>query len=279
MEDRILNKASRGKETNFLASVSDLMSGLVFIFLLTLVFTILSYREAKVTLEEKTQKTQMLEARLERFKERLTGNNEVRNAILNRIKAQLKAEYEIEVTIDHKSGTLRLQEDAVKFESGRAEPDSKKNIRDLGRVLEEQLMCYEPSNFGMKNCSVVNPSGNTLDAVFIEGHTDNTPFGNAGRKESAALNRGLSASRSNIVYDVMVENNPKLKELKNPKGERLFSISGYGQDRPLPGHAHDTPTSDSANRRIEMRLILTAPDFNESERDMLDSLKRNSSDM
>lgn len=308
MAGKILNRRSAGKDANFLASVSDLMSGLIFIFILTLAVAFINAREAKENADKKAEelvaqkqeiqkkeeqleqqsrelaRTEMLlreqkklldkayktaeetRALLEGYKAKLTENNEVRGAFLKGLASELLKDYNIAVVVDPTSGIVRLPEEAVTFRLGSAQLDevNAAKIRNLGAVLERTLPCFEAGHDESAVCKKINPYGHTLDAVFIEGHTDNMPFKDD-TSLNGARNRQLSANRSNSVYEIMVNGSQKLKSLKNPKGERLFSISGYGEERPLPGHQHENPTDDRANRRIELRFILTAPDFNEAE--------------
>ena len=113
-----------------------------------------------------------------------------------------------------------------------------------------------------------NPYGNTIDAVFIEGHTDNQGY----RGDPKGLkNLTLSTSRSNAVYQVLVMRDDDLRAMKNEKGEEIFSISGYGSARPVAGHEHATPTNDAANRRIELRVILSEPKLYEEEKRLLEA--------
>jgi flagellar motor protein MotB len=214
------------------------------------------------------------------YQEKLSGINKARNALLLNIAQKLQNEYNIAVAVDATGGILRLPEESVTFESGSELLNDKNRdkVKKFGKVLEQELPCFGVGNETNADCREINPQGYTLDAVFIEGHTDNMPFKNE-PGNSGAGNRKLSTSRSNTVYDIMVNGSPILKSMVNPKEERLFSISGYGEERPLPGHAHKSQTDDAANRRIEMRFILTSPDLNESERAMLDSLKRGASDL
>jgi myosin heavy subunit len=233
---------------------------------------------AKISLaREEAAKTGRL---LSDYQEKLTGINKARNALLLNIAQKLQNEYNIAVAVDATGGILRLPEESVTFESGSELLNDKNRdkVKKFGSVLEQELPCFGVGNETNADCREINPQGYTLDAVFIEGHTDNMPFKNE-PGNSGAGNRKLSTSRSNTVYDIMVNGSPILKSMVNPKEERLFSISGYGEERPLPGHAHKSQTDDAANRRIEMRFILTSPDLNESERAMLDSLKRGASDL
>jgi flagellar motor protein MotB len=232
---------------------------------------------AKQTLKVQQQERELEETGrlLAGYKGKLTENNEVRGAFLSSIASELRSNYNIAVVVDPVSGIVRLPEEAVTFRLGSAQLDeaNAEKIRKLGAVLERTLPCFEMGRPDKPVCKKINPYGHTLDAVFIEGHTDNMPFKDD-LSMSGAKNRQLSTNRSNSVYDIMVNGNPVLKNLTNPKGERLFSISGYGQERPLPGHNHETPTDDRANRRIELRFILTAPDFDESQMRTIESVTK-----
>lgn len=274
---------SKPQQTNYLASVSDLMSALLFVFILTLAVAIVQARlvshqatQAASNLAKAEAEARSAAARLESVQERLTavesrlaGNQEATERLLKRLQAAL-AERGIPVAIDASTAVLRIPESAVTFEVGksRLDDDNAGKVRTIGEVLARELVCYQiirPADL-QENCRESNRFGHTLDAVFIEGHTDNQAYrGDAtGRR-----NRALSTARSNEVYDLMVIGNEKLASLANAQGESLFSLSGYGAERPLPGHSHAEPTDDSANRRIELRFILTPPSITHDEKALI----------
>ncbi len=253
MSFRIRSKrnAEQG-ETNYLASVSDLMAALLLIFIILVAVAVLQARVAGEDALNRAEQLQEVRQRLTTVEERLAGNARARQGMLETIQARLSKEAGLSVRIDPTRGVLRIPEEVVTFGTGSAELDdkNKENLHRIGRVLFEQIACFEDKTFkripGV--CRKVNPNGNALDAVFIEGHTDNQAFlGDA----TDARNRMLSTARSNAVHDILILKNERLSQLTNPNGESLFSLSGYGSARPVPGHNHKKPTADSANRRIE----------------------------
>lgn len=272
----------KGQSTiNYLASVSDLMSGLLFVFILTLAVAIIQARTAtgKAELEaqnarQAAEHARMVEKDLKNVKDRLQvvenrleGNARALRRLLQNLQANLEAQG-IRVDVDEVRGVLRIPETAVTFNVGQSTLDmnNRNKLKLIGKALQEELRCFQPNAINSDVCKVRNPTRNTLDAVLIEGHTDNQTYrGDA----TGYRNRLLSTARSNAVYDAMIVGNRRLENLKNDKGERLFSLSGYGASRPLPGHEYTVPTNDPANRRIEFRFIMTAPAFTNEESQML----------
>lgn len=290
---------------NYLASVSDLMSALLFVFILTLAVAIIQARTAagRAELEAeraRTAQSEALEAREEALKarkealtaraeaieaaekarrtrddlqavqtrlaaveSRLEGNARTLRILLNELRDKLTLNG-IPVDIDATRGVLRIPESAVTFAVGSSVLDegNRRKVLAIGKALAGELRCFQVDRLKDPDCKSRNPYGHTLDAVLIEGHTDNQAYrGDAtGRR-----NRLLSTARSSAVFDVMVSGNAQLENLTNAEGERLFSLSGYGAARPLPGHEYAAPTNDPANRRIEFRFIMTPPAINDEE--------------
>lgn len=294
----VRKRRDRSDRVNYLASVSDLMSGLLFVFILTLAVAIIQARSAAGKAEEEARNAQQaaeeariatlraneeaerargalekaketeanlreVQGRLTIVEERLEGNSRALKALLQQVRKSL-AEKGIAVDVDTVRGVLRVPESAVTFGVGLNSLDESniEKVKLIGSVLEKELPCYQPESMKIPRCMKMNPNGNTLDAVFIEGHTDNQAYRG---DETGRRNRLLSTARSNAVFDAMVVGNPGLEGLKNIKNERLFSLSGYGASRPLPGHEHSVPTNDPANRRIEFRFIMTPPAISEEE--------------
>lgn len=307
MQSSIRSRRRESGAPNYLASVSDLMSSLLFIFIITLVSAMMQAKSAQREAEAQTAvaklaqqeadasrreaeaakklavaarkeaETQRIELknvkdRLASVEERLTGNDTARRGLLESIQDRLLADHGIRVTIDAARGVLRIPETAVTFAVGSANLDAKnaQRVQIIGQVLAEELTCFTSSSLkeNGKACGKRNPNGNTLDAVFLEGHTDNQTFrGDA----SGSRNLTLSTARSSSVYQSLLTGNKTLAALRNDKDEVLFSLSGYGSERPVPGHFHAAPTDDTANRRIELRFILTEPRMTESERSLAKS--------
>lgn len=244
----------------YLISVSDLMSGLLMVFIITLMAFVFNFQQAEQKAEAKREK-------LESVVTKLTNTQEVRARMLREIKEQLAARG-IQVKVDEKHGVLHLRENAIRFASGRARlaPVEREKVRTIGRVLASILPCYSANPailVDMASCS--GSIVGKLESVFIEGHTDSEPVGARSPFES---NWQLSAERAIEAYKIMREAVPRLMALENTNHQPLFSVTGYGAERPV--RLHDMPTADPLNRRIDLRFIMTTPraDTPEVQRDL-----------
>lgn len=262
-------KVRSGERVNYLASVSDLMSGLLFVFILALTVAIIQTKHSAQEAKEAAMQMESIQTRLKNVEARLVGTREATGNLLDRLEKELVKE-NVMVEIDPARSVLRIPENAVSFEVGRSDlnEENAERIRMIGRVLADKLLCYQKNvpETMRERCAKENPFGHTLDAIFIEGHTDNLAYRG---DETGRRNRYLSTARSNAVYGIMVVENDALENLTNPNGESLFSLSGYGSERPIVGHRHEVPTDDPANRRIEFRFIMTAPAFSEEEEELI----------
>lgn len=244
----------------YLVSVSDIMAGLLFIFIITLVAFVIHFQDAEqkaVQIEqERKQKVRQLEVKSKKqdvLLNRLTNNRAVRKKLLTDIDRELR-ERGVKVKVDQERGVLRLTEKAVRFQRGKSDlgDEAKRNLDVIAEVLDRLLPCYAVAAQKIEDCDV-NTIGK-LEAVFIEGHTDNTKF-----PGTAFTNWDLSAKRAIVTYQYILNRQPSLGQLVNRRNEVLFSVAGYADQRPVPGHAHVVPTDDENNRRIDMRFIMTPP--------------------
>lgn len=206
----------------FTTSVSDLMAGLLSIFILALCYFMLNFQ----TLTNK-----------------YTGNTELRNQLLKDVGKDLQAQG-LQVRIDTKQGVLRIPE-SVLFESGEA------SIKEQGQAAVSKL-----SQSLLK--TMTRPEyREALETVFIEGHTDNVPIHN----EFFQSNRELSTQRAINTWNLMRNDVPEFNWLVNPRGEPIFSCSGYAETRPVRENGLD-PNSEAgraANRRIDIRFVMMPP--------------------
>ena len=93
-------------------------------------------------------------------------------------------------------------------------------------------------------------SGNALiEAVQIEGHTDTDG--------SDVHNLRLSTDRANETLLVMLDKDRTILAHQNLRGQPVMSVSGYGEMRPIA--PNETVEQKSANRRIDLRIIMYAP--------------------
>lgn len=164
--------------------------------------------------------------------------------------------------VDEVSGVVRFGEDSVRFASGKhvANAASQDNMRKIAEILSEELVCFTlgPNSTISSDC---NPNSSVIEAVQIEGHTD--------LDGSVPENFVLSTQRATSTYDVMVRHRPVLERFLNANylindeveapgpGPQVLSVSGYGETRPVAfgGDAQ----SKRANRRIDVRFIMTTP--------------------
>ena len=193
MRRRTQNFDTPAQDT-FTISISDLMSGLLAIFILVLSYFILNFSQATA---------------------QLTQNDVTRAELLRFMQKELEREG-ILVTVDERHGILRISE-GVLFDVGLADvkPQGQVVIKKLGSVLEVAL---EAEQFKGR-----------VETIFIEGHTDNVPISNG----IFPSNWELSTKRAINTWLTMSGANPKLTTLLNDKGEIIFSVSGYSDTRPI----------------------------------------------
>lgn len=218
------NSVRPGSESDggYLASASDLMIGLLFIFIILVVVLALEQRAALIRVGD--------------------PRGSVTSAIGEGIKAAMPG-----VQVNPETGVISLPEDVL-FEMGKAD------IRDPGRLalteavkqLVGLLPCYVANQRKQLNCPN-NPQGHEIETIFIEGHTDNRPMLRSGYD-----NMSLSLDRARAVERALVQGSP-LAGYRNNADEPLFSFSAYADTRPLKG----LDPSDDRNRRVDLRIVLT----------------------
>jgi len=220
------------------------MIGMLFIFIIILMAFALNYRAAQA-------KTDFQQQALTIENKRLTETDELRREMLLEIQKSLK-DNGIPVEVDLENGILRLPE-ALLFDSGSADfqPEGKQAVLTLGRALTSILPCYSDGAQPAGTCSAVKRG--QLDSVFIEGHTDNVPVTNYAFKD----NWDLASQRAKNTYDALIPASPVLSNLKNTRGQPLFSMAAYGDTRPVA--PNDSEEGRKKNRRIDLRFIMSVP--------------------
>jgi len=243
----------------YLASVSDLMSGLIFIFVITL--AVFALRLARTTVEHEEKTRQLVSAK------------QTREHILIDIKERLMR-FGVRVEIIPEQGVLRLSEEGIHFPSGSTQPrpDHAPRVGRLAKVLAEVLPCYVASR-GAESASqelsrpvycVDTPAPPEeyvcnresfpahLETVLIEGHTDQLPVRDGNRFLD---NLELSSMRAAEILRMVEACEPSLKGLWNTENLRVISTSGYGATRPA---IREDPTAEE-NRRIDLRFLMELP--------------------
>ena len=236
MVEQITQTESGGE--NYFISMTDLMVGLLLIFIILLMFFALQFKE---TIHEQDT------------------ISEARESILNDVQKTLK-EAGVTVRLEVNQGLIRLPE-SVLFESGQAALNDRgrRAIEVLAASLEQILPCYTK---GVRSRRESCPGGNALvDAILIEGHTDDVPVKSGRRWQD---NLELSTFRATNTYRALLEastgnGDSSLLDFQNAAGVPVLSVSGYGQHRPVA-------EEKAPNRRIDLRLLMaparaTAQDF------------------
>jgi len=236
------------EEGSYLVSVSDMMSGLLFIFIITLIVFVINFNMQRMEAEGEQE-------RLRRQYDALTDAREARTQLLQSLKRSLD-EAGVIVSVDVDKGLLHIPEDVL-FASGSAALPAlgEKSLDVLSDRLARVLPCYSGARDTQAPpaCTGDYKPGR-LEAVFIEGHTDNVPMSaRAGIQD----NWDLSTKRAVVTYRHMLERTPQLSGFVNQDGAPLFGVSGYAETRPRV--QYDMPVADAKNRRIDLRFLLAAP--------------------
>jgi chemotaxis protein MotB len=272
------------EEPSYLISVSDLMVGMLFIFIIILMAFALNFRIAQedaarvqgqlvrerdmVDAERNrlarerdqlaAERDRLAEQRdtLGRVTDHLLNDHQVRRDMLAAVRSQLRAR-QVEVSLDPEAGVLRLPEELL-FDSGEAvfRPEGRRALRELAAVLARTLPCYSQAPRRQQSDCPSEPQA-LLEAVLVEGHTDDVPI----RTTAFVDNWELASTRAINTYKALMSFQPSLGDLQNGSGEDLLGVSGYEAHRPVS--LEDTPTGRRLNRRIDLRFLIAAPAQNQ----------------
>jgi chemotaxis protein MotB len=265
---------------NYFASMTDLMLGLLFIFIIMLMAFALNMRDAERKMSDAAADSAQAEQKMSQAASELaeaerklndvtrdlTESDLARREMLRQLAQLLQGQ--VPVIVDEENGTLQLGDDVL-FPKGSAEtyPEALPKLRLLGRALDAVLPCYALAAAGPPDYCAATSKGR-LEAVYIEGHTDATPI----RTSRFQSNWDLSAARASETFKKLVEGFPALGGLKNDRHERLIGVSGYGELRPV--EEGTTPEAMQKNRRIELRFIMVSPHTPELD-GLMEQIRRN----
>ncbi len=285
-------------EEGYFASISDLMVGILFVFLLMLTVFAINYRQAEhdqmvklaelqktqdqlrrqeaLTLQEKAeaerqraeadrekhrndQLRSLLSKAVDQLQHEIDLREAARRTLLSSLQEQLSARG-IQVGIDQQSGVLRLAGDLLFATSSAAlSDDALRTVHAVADVMANTMPCYASAT--PAGC----PAGSApvLETVLIEGHTDHRPFAGTLHYRD---NDQLSTERALAVFAELRRAQPGLDELRNTDGLRLLGAAGYGDRRPLPDAQGATEDDFRKNRRIDIRFVLTSRTSDELQR-------------
>ncbi len=234
------------EEESYFISMTDLMVGVLFLFIIMLMAVALNLRQQQQVYEDTNKQ--------------LTEADQSRREMLREIKQSLES-MGIDVSIDEDTGVLRLPE-ALLFARGKYALDERGQaaLQRVAEVLYKVLPCYAQAAGGTPlDCKT---RGGRLEAVFIEGHTDDVPLT---RSVSLGVsdNWSLSTARAIEVFQKIISAAPVLGNMQNDRNLKLLGVSGYADNRPVSKPPADPLKFEDwrrNNRRIDLRFLMATPD-------------------
>jgi chemotaxis protein MotB len=258
-----LRDHEEGGAEGYFASVSDLMVGILFVFLLMLSVFALNYRVAEHDQEVSRARFDIEKARAGRVRELLEqaaaqlqqdieASSNARDRLLATLETTL-SQRGIQVWVDRQAGILHLPGDLL-FDtlSATLGPRQRDSVGVVANALARILPCFTPIT-DRTQCGP--PNLPVLETVLVEGHTDRRPIGIAGT--GFRDNDQLSTERALAVFAELRRAQPSLDALRNADGSYpLLGVSGFGDRRPLPQAQGSTEADYGLNRRIDLRFLL-----------------------
>lgn len=224
-----MSRARRVAPTdNFYASVTDLVIGFLFIFIILLVSFAIGFRIEQNKLQRAAELQQKARDQLLQAVVKAAGLDPRQQTALN-------------------EGIIRLPQDTL-FDNNSAtlRPGGEPTLRRLAAALQAEVPCYTRT----RTDACPKDSAPVLDAIYIEGHT-NSLRAKAPWKD----NWELSAARATRVRETLVDAAPRLGKLLNADENvkvPLLGISGYADSRLV---VRDDPAA-GANRRVDLRFTM-----------------------
>lgn len=224
------NNIDNTDTTNYWISFTDILSGLLVIFLLITVVLIINLIETKNRISRE----------LEKFKK----SEKVRKELLVEIKNNLDAQ-NIKVEIHENYTTLRIPDRTLSF------------VTDSDLIPEDKMELLRKIGVQIYTSITKDNRISHLNTVFIEGHTDSRtsmrPKGNWGLSTFRAISTWT-------FWEKTLAPKLCLSKLKNYENRPLFSVSGYADSRRICQN-EITKSDYRANRRIDIRFTIKGADI------------------
>jgi chemotaxis protein MotB len=148
--------------------------------------------------------------------------------------------------------------------------EAKKTISYLSEVIRDETACFVRADAPLISQKKCNPNRIYIEAIFVEGHTDDQPVKTI-LSDGSKNNLELSARRATNTFDAMIQAAPQLATYKNLDSEPVLSVAAYGEQRPLVPNL--TEQSRDRNRRIDIRFVMWVPKSVESFQNQLRRLE------
>ena len=291
MQEEVLH-SDEGSEESYFVSMTDIMVGMVFVFIILLmyfVFQIQDPSEQRVplsvhkqviderdahfrNLEWANRRITELEAEIDKLRKNAldqymaAADRDRRAILLSLQKSMEEAGITVEVIPDQ--GVLRLPEQLLfgKNQSKILPGGPEDAVKALAKALFNVLSCFTigPEHRASIRC---NPNGSFVDAVLFEGHTDNDPIKTPLENGRISDNLELSAQRAINAVRLAYKSEPRLNGLHSiSPSQRDLSIgqgsspvvnaAAFGDTRPAFPNDED---GKKGNRRIDLRLLMFSP--------------------
>ena len=222
------------EEESYFISMADMMVGLLFVFIILLLYFALQFQQKSRALSDA---------------------GEVRKHILQDLAKRIQRERpDLDVKIDTRTGVLRLPA-AVLFGKNdfRLSPSGEAAVGTVARAMTNVLPCY---TWPQRRTGCSYRSESVIDAIFVEGHTDGDPLNGSG---VITDNMDLSALRATNTFRAIRDAQNGLLALRNRDNQPILSVSGYGDTRHVPGNMEADEESKSRDRRIDLRFLMETP--------------------
>lgn len=239
------------EDENYFVSMTDMMVGILFVFIILLMVFAMNLRQQTDTSQETIEQLRKVAETARQVKQEVQAlqqqvNNEIAEvSAAATVKQELLTELEkrfeeegLNVRVDIDNGVLRLNDDAINFASDRSDlvGEAAVNVARMAAVLARTLPNYLPA-------AGERPA--YLETLFIEGHTD--------RSGKAERNWTLSTERAVNTFWGLLTAQPELGALQNRQQQPVLSAAGYAASRPIP----DVDPSDlDRQRRIDLRFVM-----------------------
>jgi len=250
---------------SYFATMTDMMVGLLFIFLIMVAFFAyklsrqvqseeaipLSMHEVVVD-ERDTLRAELAQIRSRQLATFNESSRDTRRRLLTAVQAEVERKTDLKLLVDAERGVLRLQGVDL-FASSSTRLSNPADVGVLATALRDQLRC---AIYDAPERATCDGSTGFVETVYIEGHTDSVPL-RGGRRDLIASNLQLSARRASNTFETMVRAAPALLAFSNPAGQPILSVAGFGAQRPIADNT--TPEGRANNRRIDIRVEMYAP--------------------
>lgn len=214
----------------------DMMTGLLFVFVIALVAYMLNFNDQHS--EEMKLKSELKDLTF------------LRTRLLQDVSKQFTRSGIIH-QVDYETSLIRLTDPALGFASGKAQLTyaQQTKLEAMSASLLRIVPCYTDLQAQRQYFSRCKKDMlGRLNSIIVEGHSDGVPLSKPRKRFSDNIE--LSFIRAKAFYDFLV--NSPLQRLVNSQSQPIFTVSGQGFNRPLypeqPEHA--------LNRRIELRFVM-----------------------